>query len=273
MKAGSLMALAVSVVAACIPFAATEEAPVDAGTAADGAASHDSATTETSDTCAELAPTCATATRVVVDFESEVFPPPEFELSAGGEGRVTRGEEGYCAPGSLRAEARVPANGRGSAAITRWFAGSFSRVRIRHVFRGPLTEVAGSFVNVGCSIRFAQSELGTTLRMYAHASKLAHAADVAGSQGSEFLVSPVTLDPHFSAEERGTWRRFEGTYTVEAETVVALLSLDGAPPVRTEQPLQVTPTGVRVTCGISHADSAAGTHVVDLDDIMIELCP
>jgi hypothetical protein len=259
------------VVVACGSFGeanggAREDAGGDASaadaTAADAAAD--------GGTCPALGPSkCTTVTKRAADFTNGVT----ADFSPYGDATIEA--DGACTPRSLRATTTVT-NGAGVPAGARASVpGIFKSVRVAYAIRGPRDLLKGTYVEPGCAVTFSiGGGPATVLRLdIRDGGGLNHGASViAGGTGADPLIS---LDDLLDADERARFRTVVAEYawsTLGPSAISASVSIDGQSAKAASYGLLVAPDAVLVECGIRHADQGNGTHVFDIDDVVVELC-
>jgi hypothetical protein len=266
----ALATIAAMVVIACSSFNEPSAADADGGTTEAGV---DAAQ------CAPPSPSaCANAVLHVIDFASTAFPPPDFAPESLN-GTVERIETGSgCTPGAMRAATTVPGvpDSTADAEIVRKVTGTFSTGRLAFSFRPP-TPVEKAFVNFGCAVEVrpaATSKIRAATRLSLAGSRFVLGGTV--RDASDVLVPnlpEIELDNFLSESEAATWHTLDAKLTLTKTTLTVDATVDGKKLAPYDLPI-LEPTGrVSIDCGIIFADEESVSQTVEIDDVLVELCP
>lgn len=193
------------------------------------------------------------------------------------DGSLARIDDGHCGGGALRASVTHGGGGNGPRAVViSDVIGVFTHARLSFSFRGPKA-VGGTYVELGCSLGFRPQNdfAGTEALVQLDNASLHFSAVTRDANGAIAGTTPprVQLDGDVSLEDATRWRTLEMELEVSSAAIHATVALDGQRSGEASFGLFVVPTRVRLDCGILYADQGAATHVIDIDDVFVELCP
>jgi hypothetical protein len=215
-----------------------------------------------------------------LDFSATDVPPNLFDMQLHNGTLSHVASEGHCGKGLLRATAIVPqeAGAYAQASFFRTVTGSFSSARLVYTFRGP-KPVTDGYADIGCSLVFRAAttpNVRTNIVMTISENLLLLGATIRNADGG--LVdggagSRVPIDNAVSTVEAGEWRTLDASFVITQTKLTVAGTLDGVPFTTFEAPLLEPAGRVNIECGVMFANYVAATHTIDMDDILVELCP
>jgi hypothetical protein len=277
-RAGALVGTSIAaMVVACTSFSEPPSSSPDAGVTDGGPGTTDA--TEAGGGCAPKPSGCASPLLLhQLDFVSSSLPPSQFAPDVSN-GTVTHSATGHtCTPGALRATVNVPgeAGSTGNATVARRVDGTFTSGRLAFAFRGPKPVTSG-YANFGCTLT-VRPQATPNVRT---ATRLALAGDrllFGGSTRDENDVSvggvgELDLDDFVADDEVDKWHTFDASLAIVGPTLKVTLTFDGKAFAPVDLLLLDTVGRVSVDCGIIYAEEPGASYVVDIDDVLVELCP
>ena len=278
---GSAIAVLIAaLVVACTAFEEPNGTPgTDGGTTAEGGPGAGDASVD-GGTCAPKPSGCANAVAFhAFDFTSTTIPPAEFRPEAENGGVTHTATGNVCSPGgALHAETTVPGEtgSTAQAVITRRLDGKFSNGRLAFSFRGPkpLTE---AYANVGCAVTVrpaATPNIRTATRIALSDNRLVLGGSARDATDTTIAsVKEIELDGFVTDEDAALWHHIEMVLTMTPDAMTVTAIFDGKPLPPYDLPILETVARIDLDCGILYSDKPGAKYSVDIDDVLIELCP
>lgn len=214
----------------------------------------------------------AGCTRLVLDFEATLFPPPSFvtSVSATG-GKIARSaKRGVDGGAALLSELAVPDAGDAYAHIVRTFALTSARAELHLSFDFTAPDVPNLYAVAGCELIFQRTTAtnGTTGIAFAVHDGSGPALHVTDDPSRGQDVVTEALEPALPGFHHAALRVVLGSpgqvSTVHADVGAGAGDLAFTP--------TATPTSVMLRCG-GYADSAPGSTSIAIDNVDFSICP
>jgi hypothetical protein len=269
-------AFVAATIVACTSFA--EPAGVDAGGTGDGGTGGDGS--DAGPTCAPQPSGCMQAVALhAFDFTASAFPPSEFAPEAEN-GQVARADDGSTCSGggSLRASTTVPkdVDGAADAVIMRRLQGTFSTGRLAFAFRGPVPIEQG-YANIGCALTLrpaATANVRTATRLALTDHRLVLGGSARDSADAPIPgIEEIELDSFVSPAEADLWHTLDMKLTLAGSKLTVSATFDGNALAPYDLPVIEAVGRIEISCGVLYSDGQNMKYEVDIDVVLIELCP